>query len=92
MTRAATAKTIETRAKQVIVDTLCVDEEEIKATSSFVDDLGADSLDQVELIMGIEQEFDLEISDEAADGVKTFGELLAYLGKHRVDKLPGAGV
>lgn len=56
---------------QIIADQLGIDEDEISLDSSFIEDLGADSLDIVELIMAFEEEFDLEISDEAAEKIKT---------------------
>ena len=62
------------RAKNVIVDQLSVDAEEVTLEASFVDDLGADSLDVVELIMGLETEFDIEIPDEDAEKISTVGD------------------
>ena len=67
------------RVKSVIVDQLGVDEETITMESSFVDDLGADSLDIVELIMGLEGEFDLEIPDEKAEKISTVGDAVNYI-------------
>ena len=69
------------RIKKIIVDQLGVDESKIKENSSFVDDLGADSLDIVELIMAFEEEFDIEIPDEDAEKMKTIGDAVKYLSK-----------
>jgi len=62
------------RLKEIIIDRLDVEEEQIVPEASFVEDLGADSLDIVELIMGIEEEFDIEIPDEDAEKLTTVGE------------------
>ena len=62
------------RVKNVIVDQLSVDADEVTLEASFVDDLGADSLDVVELIMGLETEFDIEIPDEDAEKISTVGD------------------
>ncbi len=67
------------RVKAVIVDQLGVDEDTVTAEASFVDDLGADSLDIVELIMGLETEFDLEIPDEEAEKIRTVGDAVNYI-------------
>ena len=64
---------------QIIADQLGIDEDEISIDSSFIDDLGADSLDIVELIMAFEEEFDLEISDEAAEKIKTVQNAVDYI-------------
>lgn len=69
------------RIKKIIVDQLGVDEEKITENSSFIDDLGADSLDIVELIMAFEEEFDIEIPDEDAEKMKTVGDSVKYLNK-----------
>ena len=69
------------RIKKIIVDQLGVDESKITEDSSFVDDLGADSLDIVELIMAFEEEFDIEIPDENAEKIKTVGDAVKYLSK-----------
>ncbi|MDY3971479.1 MAG: acyl carrier protein [Clostridia bacterium] len=70
------------RVKNVIVDQLSVDAEEVKPEASFVDDLGADSLDVVELIMGLETEFDIEIPDEDAEKISTVGDAVDYIKSH----------
>mgnify|MGYP003527916817 CR=1 FL=1 len=67
------------RVKAVIVDQLGADEAAITPEASFVDDLGADSLDIVELIMGLETEFDLEIPDEDAEKIRTVGDAVNYI-------------
>ena len=69
------------KIKKIIVDQLGVDESKITEDSSFVDDLGADSLDIVELIMAFEEEFDMEIPDEDAEKIKTVGDAVKYLSK-----------
>jgi acyl carrier protein len=67
------------KVKSIIVEQLGVDEEEVTPDASFVDDLGADSLDTVELVMAFEEEFDIEIPDEDAEKLTTVGEATAYL-------------
>ena len=75
------------RLKEIIVDRLDVEEDQIVPEASFVEDLGADSLDIVELIMGIEEEFDIEIPDEDAEKLTTVGEAMNYtLAKIGVDE------
>ena len=69
------------RVKKIIVDQLGVEESKINENSSFIDDLGADSLDIVELIMAFEEEFDVEIPDEDAEKIKTVGDAVKYLSK-----------
>jgi acyl carrier protein len=70
---------VEEKVKHIIVEQLGVDEEEVKAAASFVDDLGADSLDVVELVMALEEEFGLEISDEDAEKLSTVQEAVTYI-------------
>ncbi len=67
------------RLKKIIVEQLGVDEAEVKPDASFVDDLNADSLDLVELIMSLEEEFGMEISDEEAEKIKTVGDAMEYI-------------
>ena len=75
------------RLKDIIVDRLSVEEDQIVSEASFVEDLGADSLDIVELIMGIEEEFDIEIPDEDAEKLTSVGEAMNYtLAKIGVDE------
>ncbi len=70
------------RLKKIIVDQLGVDESEVVPTASFVDDLNADSLDLVELIMSLEEEFKLQISDADAEKITTVGEAQDYIEEH----------
>jgi len=74
------------KVRTIICDQLMVDQEEITEESSFVEDLGADSLDTVELIMEFEDEFGIEIPDEQAEKISTVGEAVAYLEKLMADK------
>jgi acyl carrier protein len=67
------------RVKKVIVEQLDVAEEEVTPTASFVDDLGADSLDVVELVMGLEEEFEIEIPDEDAEKILTVQDAVSYI-------------
>lgn len=70
------------RVKKIIVDKLGVDEAEVVASANFIQDLGADSLDTVELIMEFEKEFDVAIPDEQAEKITTVGEAVAYIEEH----------
>jgi acyl carrier protein len=70
---------IEARVKSIIVDKLGVDEKEVLPQASFTNDLGADSLDTVELIMDFEKEFNIAIPDEQAEKINTVGEAIAYI-------------
>jgi len=70
------------RVKGIVVDQLGVAEEEVTAEASFVDDLGADSLDVVELVMALEEEFGVEIPDEDAEKIVTVGEAVKYIESH----------
>lgn len=67
------------QVKKIIVEQLGVDEDEVTPDASFVDDLGADSLDIVELVMAFEEEFDLEIPDEDAEKIQTVGHAIEYI-------------
>jgi acyl carrier protein len=73
---------IDEKVKQIVVEQLGVDEGEVTPKASFVDDLGADSLDQVELVMAFEEGFDLEIPDEAAEKIRTVQDAIDYIEKH----------
>ena len=70
---------VEEKVKHIIVEQLGVDEEEVKSEASFVDDLGAASLDVVELVMALEEEFGLEISDEDAEKLRTVKQAIEYI-------------
>ncbi|MDD9980809.1 MAG: acyl carrier protein [Gammaproteobacteria bacterium] len=74
--------TVEERVKQIVVEQLGVKEEEVSPDSSFVDDLGADSLDTVELVMALEEEFNCEIPDEEAEKITTVQEAIGYIESH----------
>ena len=67
------------KLKEIIADKLGVNEDEITMESTFIDDLGADSLDIVELIMSLEEEFDVEIPDEEVEHIKTVGDIVKYI-------------
>lgn len=73
---------VEERVKQIIVEQLGVDENEVTPTASFVDDLGADSLDTVELVMAFEEAFGIEIPDEDAEKIVTVKDASEYIQKH----------
>jgi acyl carrier protein len=75
----------EARVREIIVDLLGVDEEEVVPEARFREDLEADSLDLVELIMAFEEEFEGEISDEEAQKITTVGEAIAYIDTHMKD-------
>ena len=74
--------TVEERVKHIVVEQLGVKEEEVSPDSSFVDDLGADSLDTVELVMALEEEFNCEIPDEEAEKITTVQEAISYISAH----------
>lgn len=76
------ATTVSERLKKIIVDQLGVDESEVVSSASFVEDLNADSLDLVELIMSLEEEFKLQISDEDAEKITTVQEAEDYIEEH----------
>jgi acyl carrier protein len=73
---------IEDRVRKIVVEQLGVKEEEVTAESSFVDDLGADSLDTVELVMALEEEFETEIPDEDAEKITTVQQAIDYIKEH----------
>ncbi|NJM32118.1 MAG: acyl carrier protein [Limnobacter sp.] len=73
---------VEQRVKKIVAEQLGVKEEEIKTESSFVDDLGADSLDTVELVMALEEEFETEIPDEEAEKITTVQQAINYVTAH----------
>lgn len=67
------------RIKKIVVEHLDVEEEKIVPNASFIDDLGADSLDTVELVMAFEEEFGIEIPDDAAESIQTFGDAVSFI-------------
>jgi acyl carrier protein len=73
---------VEERVKQIIVEQLGVDEAEVTPSASFVDDLGADSLDTVELVMAFEEAFEIEIPDEDAEKIRTVQDAVTYIDQH----------
>ena len=73
---------VEEKVKHIIVEQLGVDEEEVKPEATFVDDLGADSLDVVELVMALEEEFGIEISDEDAEKLVSVQQAVNYIESH----------
>ena len=76
------AATTEDRVKKIVVEQLGMKEEDVNSTSSFVNDLGADSLDTVELVMALEEEFNTEIPDEEAEKITTIKEAVDYINAH----------
>ena len=70
------------KVRQIVADQLGVDVDEVTSEASFVDDLGADSLDTVELVMALEEEFGLEIPDEDAEKISTVGDAIKYIEEH----------
>lgn len=75
----ADVKDVESRVKEIIVEQLGVDASEVNTQASFVNDLGADSLDTVELVMALEEEFDIEIPDEQAEKIQSVGQAVDYI-------------
>ncbi|HEX8873272.1 MAG TPA: acyl carrier protein [Nitrosospira sp.] len=73
---------VEQRIKKIVAEQLGVNEAEVKNESSFVDDLGADSLDTVELVMALEEEFECEIPDEQAEKINTVQQAIDYINSH----------
>lgn len=76
------ASSIQEKVKQIIVEQLGVEESEVTETASFVDDLGADSLDTVELVMAFEEGFSIEIPDEDAEKIQTVADAVKYIESH----------
>ncbi|RKX93111.1 MAG: acyl carrier protein [Spirochaetes bacterium] len=71
------------KVKEIIVERLSVDEKDVTEDASFIDDLGADSLDTVELVMALEEEFGIEIPDEDAEKIVTVGDAVKYIESHK---------
>lgn len=76
------ASSIEKRVKEIVAEQLGVDEAQVTNDASFMDDLGADSLDTVELVMALEEEFDIEISDENAEKIQSVQDAIDYITEH----------
>jgi acyl carrier protein len=76
------ADSVESRVKEIIINELGVESEKVTKEASFVEDLGADSLDTVELVMAFEEEFGIDIPDEDAEQMRTVGDAVTYLDKH----------
>ena len=70
---------VQERVKKIVVEHLDVEEDKVKPEASFIDDLGADSLDNVELVMAFEEEFHIEIPDDAAEHIQTVGDAVKYI-------------
>lgn len=77
--------TVDERVKKIVVEQLGVKEDEVTPEASFVDDLGADSLDTVELVMALEEEFETEIQDEEAEKITTVQQAIDYIKSHSDD-------
>tara|TARA_Y100001970_G_scaffold76524_1_gene97169 strand:+ start:183 stop:413 length:231 start_codon:yes stop_codon:yes gene_type:complete len=73
---------VEQKVKEIVAEQLSISSDEIKNESSFIDDLGADSLDTVELVMALEEEFDIEISDDEAENISTVQSAIDYINKN----------
>ena len=73
---------VEEKVKEIIVDQLGVDDKQVTTSASFIDDLGADSLDTVELVMALEEEFDIEIPDEDAEKIAMVQDAIDYIKNH----------
>ena len=76
---------VEAKVKEIIIDQLGVDEKEVTSEASFIDGLGADSLDTVELVMAFEEEFDIEIPDEAAEKILTVKDAINYVEENAIN-------
>ena len=77
------ASAVEAKVKEIICDQLGVSENEVTPDASFIEDLGADSLDIVELVMALEEEYDIEITDEEAEKIRTVRDVVSYIESHK---------
>ncbi|HEX9880808.1 MAG TPA: acyl carrier protein [Candidatus Binatia bacterium] len=77
------AASVDERVKEIVCEQLGVSDEEVTPQASFIDDLGADSLDIVELVMALEEEYEMEISDEDAEKIKTVQDIVSYIEAHK---------
>jgi acyl carrier protein len=80
---ATVSAAVEDKVKKIIIDQLGVDEAEVTPEAKFIDDLGADSLDTVELVMALEEEFGIEIPDEDAEKIATVRDAITYIQEHK---------